>query len=207
MKKAIDYILDELCGYNLEAVGPIFARFLIEKSKLGLTFMTLTDLDELELSIDDIDALVKSNLLELSEDIYVTSDETEDLILSAFEKFSSDSPVRSATRTKRVISESMTKHKEFIEEYVKDFLSIKRSFVDRSSYIIVIEKSKYSIKNIEVRHNNQFRLILRRPSKEVLDSFSYASRIKETKDVSYIDFDCSQETIVKVLSQIKGTQQ
>lgn len=206
MKKTIDYILDELIEYNLESLGPLFARFLIEKNKLGLTFMSEVDLDELELSKENIDELVDVGLLELSGDMYVTSDTTEDLLLSAFDKFLIDNPVtKSHTRTKRGTTDQMTESKDFVEEFVSDFLTVKRSFIDRSSYIIVIEKSQYRIKNIEIRHGNIFRLILRRPSKDVLDLFNYASRIKETKDVAYIDFDCSQETIEKVLTQIKGT--
>lgn len=206
MKKAIDYILDELNAYDLGLVGPLYARFLVEKSKLGLSFLTLVDLDELGLDQLVVDKLVELDLLVQSDDVYMTSDCTEDLILTAFEKFSEDNPrLKSATRTKRSVTDVMTKSKDYIEELINDHLNIRRSFVDRSNYIIVIEKSKFGLKNIEVRHNNELRIILRKPSKEKLESFGFALKIKESKDVAYIDFDCSNETIEKVLTVIKGT--
>lgn len=104
---------------------------------------------------------------------------------------------------KRVIDDEMNGHKDYLLECMKDVIPVKGITIDRTNYVIRLEKTTKGIKCIDVRNCGDLRIGIRKTTVHTINHFtSYGFTYLHGAGQTYFDLLRSKENIEKLVKAV-----
>lgn len=194
----LDYYQRALESFNISKVPTKAALDLLE-SLYSKQYTPTKSFDE-----QIINELIDLNLVETSTDMSTISPLGQGLIETAAKIYGTENIVSKHTGSvKRKVTQEMYDLSELAQELIRGKIDVKLVEEDRSNILVHFKKAFHGIPGLEIKNKPEFRILVRKASKEVTEYFEkIGMTYRETPRQTYFDIERSEENLKKLINAV-----